>query len=108
VEGAGGLRSPYTKDGDCLDFACQLRPDLVVIVSGAQLGCLHEVRSCAEDLSFRGLGALAVVLNRFDSGDELHLANAAWLREQEGLDVHTEVASLAGRIESVALGSEPS
>jgi dethiobiotin synthetase len=106
VEGAGGLRSPYAPDGDCLDFACVLEPDVVILVSGAELGCLHEVRSCVEDLVSRGLGTPVVVLNRFDATNELHLANEAWLREREGWEVYTEISALADHIESGLLGSQ--
>lgn len=106
VEGAGGLRSPYAADGDCLDFACVLEPDVVILVSGAELGCLHEVRSCVEDLVSRGLGTPIVVLNRFDASNELHLANETWLREQEGWEVYTKISALADRLGSAASGSQ--
>ena len=78
VESAGGVRSPLTADGDCVALCTKLEPDLIVLVADSGLGTINAVRLT--------LGALrvceapvAVVLNRFDGGVELHVRNREWL-----------------------------
>lgn len=78
VEGAGGVRSPITSDGaDVVDLAARLRPDLVVLVADAGLGTINAVRLCVDALAGHDV---AVFLNRYDGGDELHRRNRDWLR----------------------------
>jgi hypothetical protein len=43
-----------------------------------------------------------VVLNRFDAPDELHVRNAAWLRDRLGLRCLTSVTALADLVEAAA------
>jgi dethiobiotin synthetase len=96
VEGAGGVRSPLAADGDAVDLAALVRPDLVVLVAPSGLGALHEVRTCAPLLR----APVAVVLNRYDASDEVHRRNRAWLLD-EGRDVFTlpgELVGLVGRV----------
>ena len=62
VEGVGGPRSPISADGDNVDLAHALAPDLVVLVADAGLGTINAVRL--------SVGALAdfpvlVALNRY-------------------------------------------
>lgn len=95
VETVGGVRSPITHDADSADLARHLVPDLVLLVADAGLGTINAVRS--------GIDALAplqaiVLLNRYDTDDPLHAANRTWLVERDGLDVLTDVASLATRL----------
>jgi dethiobiotin synthetase len=93
VELAGGVRSPQAADGDGVDVARRLAPDLVVVVADAGLGTINSVRLTAGALA--GVGgpaprgapsprppALAVVLNRFDPGSDLHRRNRAWLASE--------------------------
>lgn len=88
VETAGGLRSPQAHDGDGVDLAEALGPDLVVLVGDAGLGTINTVRLSVEALAARRLdGATVVVLNRFDPRCGLHVANRQWLAERYGLDV---------------------
>ena len=95
VETAGGVRSPLAHDGDTVDFIALLRPDAVVLVADAGLGTLNAVL-----LSFAALAParVHVMLNRFDKGDPLHVANRRWLAERFGLEVCVDVDALADRI----------
>jgi dethiobiotin synthetase len=108
VETAGGVGSPQADDGDGLDLLGLLRPDSVVIVAGAGLGIIHDVRLCLWAFATRSVDApgiaagrlsltplegpnsqvhddLVVVLNQFDPADELHVANRKWLEQHEGV-----------------------
>lgn len=96
VESAGGLRSPIADDGDTVDLARVLQPDLVVLVADAGLGTINSVRMSAAALA--GL-ALVVLLNRFDLGVDLHVRNRSWLAERDGFDVVTGSADIADRVE---------
>jgi dethiobiotin synthetase len=92
VESAGGVRSPITADGgDTVDLALRLDPDLVVLVADAGLGTINAVR-----LSLAALAGLptAVVLNRFDTGDDLHRRNRAWLTDHAAAPVLAGVPDL--------------
>ena len=93
VETVGGPRSPVAADGDSVDLAAALAPDLVVLVAEAGLGAVNAVRlSCAP---LTALCAPAVVfLNRFRPDDDLHRRNRAWLAS-DGLAVVTDLAALA-------------
>lgn len=84
VESAGGPRSPLAADGDTVDLARRLRPDLVLLVADAGLGTINATRLGAEAF---GDAPLLAVLNRFDPEDGLHRRNLAWLRDRTGLDV---------------------
>lgn len=77
VEGVGGPRSPIATDGDNVDLAHELAPDLVVLVADAGLGTINAVR-----LSAAALAPLPVVvaLNRFSENDALHVRNRDVLR----------------------------
>lgn len=86
VETAGGLRSPQVDDGDAVDLAAALGPDIVCLVADAGLGTISAVRLAAVALHGADL-AFVVVLNRYDAGDALHVENLLWLRQRDGLDV---------------------
>lgn len=95
VEGAGGPRSPLAADGDNLDLARALQPDVVLLVADAGLGTINAVRLAAEPIAELGR-PLVVALNRF-TGDDLHRENAAWLGERDGFDVVTDPTALVVR-----------
>ena len=95
VEGAGGPRSPLAVDGDTVDLAARLSPDLVVLVADAGLGTINAVRLAADALT---PFPLVVVLNRYDTGHDVHRRNLEWLRAREGLEVVTDPETLADRI----------
>jgi dethiobiotin synthetase len=96
VEGVGGPRSPIAADGDNVDFARAIQPDLVVLVADAGLGTINAVRLSAA--TFDDF-PLIVALNRY--GDEaLHARNLEYLVERADLDVFTAPSQLAARLRS--------
>jgi dethiobiotin synthetase len=86
VETAGGVRSPLAEDGDCRDFCAACAPDFVLLVADAGLGTINAVRLAVEALNALDV-PIAVVLNRFHAGTNLHVRNLEWLRERDGLTV---------------------
>jgi dethiobiotin synthetase len=96
VELAGGPRSPMAIDGDGVDLAERLAPDLIVLVADASLGTINAVRLAVEPLA--ALAPTVVVLNRFDDCDDLHNRNLDWLAIRDGLVVVTEVDALVGMV----------
>jgi dethiobiotin synthetase len=94
VEGVGGPRSPIASDGDNVDFARALRPDLVVLVGDAGLGTINAVRLSIP--AFDGV-PVVVALNRYGD-DPLHQRNRDFLVDDAGLDVVTEPSQLAARL----------
>ena len=79
VEAAGGVRSPIASDGgDTVDLANRIDPDSVVLVADAGLGTINAVRLAADALAGQ---RVVVVLNRFDSTNDLHRANHRWLAD---------------------------
>ncbi|MBV9411690.1 MAG: hypothetical protein JO148_08840, partial [Acidimicrobiia bacterium] len=73
-----------------------LEPDAVVLVADAGLGTLNAVL-----LSFAALAPsrVYVILNRFDAGNDLHVANRLWLRDRFGLAVVTDIEDLVRTIQ---------
>lgn len=112
VETAGGVRSPLAGDGDAVDLVAALAPDMVLLVADAGLGTLNAVRLTAGALSTAGVGrgggpALVVVLNRFDTSDDLHRRNRQWLSARDRFEVVVmpgDLGELAGQV----LGSRAS
>jgi dethiobiotin synthetase len=94
VEGVGGPRSPVSVDGDNVDLAHALAPDLVVLVADAGLGTINAVR-----LSVTALTGfpLVVALNRYTE-DPLPVRNREHLTDVDGLDVVTNPRDLAERV----------
>ena len=101
VELAGGAGAPLAADGDCADLVELLSPDLVVLVTGAGLGILSDVR-----LAARALGAqtLIVYLNLFDPAQELHERNRRWLADRDGMVVTVGPQQLADAVAAFKLG----
>ncbi len=99
VEGVGGLLSPLSADGTTRNLVEALLPDVVVIVADAQLGAIHEVRSCVEALDHASHGAaLVVFLNRYDGTYDLHRRTLEWLARRDGYEVATSVPALTRRL----------
>jgi dethiobiotin synthetase len=94
VEGVGGPRSPVASDGDNVDLARALAPDLVVLVADAGLGTINAVRLSAAVLT---PAPVVLALNRFGD-DVLHERNRAYLEKHEHLDVVTAPSQLAMRL----------
>ena len=95
VETVGGVRSPLADDGDCRDLLRALDPDGILLVAGAGLGAINEVRLAADAVAGP---PLVVFCNRYLPGDDVHRRNLAWLRERDGLVVETRIGDLADRI----------
>ena len=93
VEGAGGPRSPIASDGDNVDLAAALAPDVVVLVTDLRLGAINAVR-----LSLAALTGLPVVVacNRF-APDPLTLRTLDVLRA-DGAELVTTPTELADRL----------
>lgn len=99
VETAGGLRSPLTHDADNVALIQRLIPNIVLLVADAGLGTINLVR-----LSVAALAGFSVVvlLNRFDSGNDLHHRNRDWLASRDQVNVVTSVGQFCERLESGA------
>jgi dethiobiotin synthetase len=95
VEAVGGVRSPLTHDGDTVDLARALEPDLIVLVADAGLGTINAVLLSAAALES---WPVLVFLNRFEEGNELHDGNRRWLVERAGAAVVTSVSDLVERV----------
>ncbi|MGQ0679293.1 MAG: ATP-dependent dethiobiotin synthetase BioD [Actinomycetota bacterium] len=95
VEGVGGPRSPLAEDGDTVDLARLLRADLVLLVAGAELGAINAV--VLGVAAFEGV-PVVVFLNRYDPGRLVHRTNREWLTLRLGLEVVTDLDSLAARV----------
>ena len=94
VEGVGGPRSPISDDGDNVDLARLVAPDVVVLVADAGLGTINAIRLSLD--AFTGF-PVVVALNRFTS-DALHERNRQHLTAVDGTDVVTEPRALAARL----------
>ena len=95
VETVGGPRSPIGADGDAVDLADALDPDLVALVADAGLGTVNSVRLGVDVFAPR---PVVVFLNRFDAADDLHRRNLDWLRTRERLEVVTDLEALTNRV----------
>ena len=91
VETVGGPRSPVADDGDSLDLAAALAPDVLVLVADAGLGTVNAVRLSATAAAAVG-PPIVVLLNRFEDRDP-DRRNLARLRE-DGYDVVTSVGDV--------------
>ena len=96
VESAGGPRSPLADDGDTVDLAAALEPDLVVLVADAGLGTINAVQLCAAVLA--PVAPVCTILNRYDEADDLHRRNREWLVERAHCDVVVDVEELVSRL----------
>jgi dethiobiotin synthetase len=95
VETVGGPRSPIGADGDAVDLADVLDPDVVVLVADAGLGTVNSVRLGVDVLGPR---PVIVFLNRYDATDDLHRRNLDWLRTRERLEVIVDLEALSNRV----------
>jgi dethiobiotin synthetase len=92
VETAGGVRSPQASDGDTTELLAVLEPDAVVLVADAGLGTINAVRLSMDALATVTCSTPSVptvVLDRFDSHDDLHRRNRVWLADRLGYRVVT-------------------
>lgn len=101
VEGVGGVRSPLAHDGDTISLVERLNPDYVVVVAPSGLGAINDVLTTRDSLG--GRWPLIVFLNHFDSADDLHTRNLAWLRDEESVPL----AVTPGRVARCVLKLRP-
>ena len=101
VEGAGGLLSPLTADGDTRDLILRLRA-IPVLVASNRLGVLHDVRAALGGLppSFRQRAP--VVLMDPAKADASTARNARCLSEYHPADHIVEIPRVSGAIQSGA------
>lgn len=95
VEGAGGPRSPIAADGDNVDLARAVQAHGVVLVADAGLGTINAVLTNLA--AFDASVPVVVALNRFDTSDELHRLNRAYLA-RAAVDTVIAPAGLADRL----------
>ena len=95
VETVGGPRSPIGSDGDAVDLADALDPDLILLVADAGLGTVNSVLLSAGAFASR---PVVVFLNRYDAADDLHRRNLDWLRTRERLEVVVDLEALSTRL----------
>jgi dethiobiotin synthetase len=93
VEGVGGPRSPIASDGDTVDLARELAPDVVVLVADAGLGAINAVRLSVTALAW---WPVVVACNRYEA-DGLPRRNHDFLVDA-GYDLVTTPAALARRL----------
>jgi dethiobiotin synthetase len=92
VEGAGGVASPLSIDGDTASLTRRIRADIAIVVGEPQLGIINSARLAR--LALRPL-PVVVHLNRYEPADELHRRNREWLAVQDGFKVTTSLSALA-------------
>ncbi len=92
VEGVGGVLSPIAFDGNNLDIASAIKPNLVLIVSDAKLGSINNILLTCQALE---KFPKAVFLNRFDSQDNLQVENQLWLKEKTDLKIFHSIELLS-------------
>ena len=93
VDGVGGPRSPIASDGDNVDLARALAPDLVVLVADAGLGTINAVRLSVP--AFTGF-EVVVALNRYE--DAGLASRNRDLLAGDGYDIVTGAEELAQRL----------
>ena len=107
IEGAGGVRSPLAHDGDVLDLADRLGPDLMVLVAPSALGAINDVLTSLDAIS--GRWPVVVYLNHFAVDDEVRKLNLEWLRAR-GITVAIDPAEVIEhvlRARATNLGGAP-
>ena len=96
VESAGGPWSPIAHDGDGIDLARLLLPEVIILVADAGLGTINAIRPAVAELE--KIATVLVILNRFDANNELHERNRAWLQLHYSIEASTSVAMLTDRL----------
>jgi dethiobiotin synthetase len=92
VEGAGGVASPLSIDGDTAGLTRRIKADVAIVVGEPQLGIINSARLAR--LALRPL-PVVVHLNRFEPANELHQRNREWLVVKDGFKVTTSLSALA-------------
>jgi dethiobiotin synthetase len=101
VEGAGGVASPLSIDGDSASLTRRIKADVAIVVGEPQLGIINSARLAR--LALRPL-PVVVYLNRYESANELHRRNREWLAVQDGFEVTTSLSALADFVTGLVKG----
>lgn len=89
VEGAGGFYSPLSENGLNADLAMALQLPVLLVASDG-VGCLSQVLLNAEAIKIRGLNLVGVVLNSLDDTRNVHMDNAADLRDALDCPIYSQ------------------
>jgi dethiobiotin synthetase len=101
VEGAGGVASPLSIDGDTASLTRRIKADVAIVVGEPQLGIINSARLAR--LAMRPL-PVVVYLNRYEPSNELHRRNREWLAVQDGFEVTTSLSALADFVTGLVKG----
>lgn len=104
VESVGGVRSPIANDGDTVDLANALQPDMVILVADARLGAVNAVLTGLPPIL---RWPVVVILNRYNGDDDLHRRNLRWLTDRESLRITTDIEDLASIAAHAHLPPDP-
>ncbi len=82
VEGAGGWLVPLNDHETLADFACAIKPKVILVV-GLKLGCLNHTLLTLADMQQRGIEVVGWVANQVTAeGMLLQAENLAWLKRR--------------------------
>ena len=101
VEGAGGLLSPLTVDGDTRDLIVRLKARLLIVASN-RLGVIHDVRATLGCLPPSLRSSIPVVLMAPATADASTARNARSLSEYHPADRIVEIPRVSPEIQSGA------
>ena len=101
VEGAGGLLSPLTVDGDTRDLIVRLKARPLIVASN-RLGVIHDVRATLGCLPPSLRSSIPVVLMAPATADASTARNARSLSEYHPADRIVEIPRLSPEIQSGA------
>ena len=101
VEGAGGLLSPLTADGDTRDLIARLKARPLIVASN-RLGVIHDVRATLGCLSPSLRSCVPVVLMAPAAADASTARNARSLSEYHPADRIVEIPRVSEAIQSGA------
>ena len=101
VEGAGGLLSPLTADGDTRDLIARLKARPLIVASN-RLGVIHDVRATLGSLPPSLRSSVPVVLMAPASADASTARNARSLSEYHPADRIVEIPRVSEAIQSGA------
>lgn len=99
VEGAGGLLSPLTADGDTRDLIARLKARPLIVASN-RLGVIHDVRATLGCLPPSLRSSVPVVLMAPASADTSTVRNARSLSEYHPADRIVEIPRVSEAIQS--------
>lgn len=94
IEGAGGLLSPFTQDGDNADFASTLNAPVLIVVH-ERLGAINQGRMALQSAIARKLKVAGLILNGGNADDPRAIQNAETLAADLPRYAETDFADAA-------------